>query len=134
MCLSGDIGDLNVEQWNIVDEGMRFYQRIAPLIKDGISYRFGTRIESYRHPQGWQCMLRMNREGTEGLAIIHTFGGELPEQLEIRLPTASDFQIVDAYSDEMTEISVERDKLTFRVKGNFTAAAALLSSQSSRDR
>lgn len=129
MCLSGDIGELKDEQWRIVDEGMGFYQRIAPLIKDGVSYRFGTGIESYRHPQGWQCVLRMNNEGTEGVAIIHTFGGEMPEQLEIRIPTASGFQIGDVYSDDKTAFRITRDILSIRVKGNFIAAAVLLTSQ-----
>lgn len=129
MCLSGDVGELNVEQWSIVDEGMRFYQRIAPLIKDGISYRFGPGIESYRHPQGWQCLLRMNRDGTEGVAIIHTFGGELPEQLEIRLPTTFGYHIVDAYSDDLTAFRITDNLLSYRANGNFTAAAVLLHSQ-----
>lgn len=128
MCLSGDIRELNDDQWRIVDEGMRFYQQIAPLIKDGISYRFGTNVESYRHPQGWQCMLRMNREGTEGAAILHTFGGELPEQVEIRLPTADGFQIADVYADNLTAI-LNGNILSFSLEGNFTAAAVLLRSQ-----
>lgn len=48
----------------------------------------------------------MNVEATTGVAIIHTFSGELPEQLEIRLPITSGFQIVDVYSDDLTAFGI----------------------------
>ena len=46
MCLSGDIYDLQEEQWLLVEEGIRFYKRIAPLIKEGVSYRSGRKSKA----------------------------------------------------------------------------------------
>jgi len=128
MCLSGDVCELNAEQWRIVDDGMRFYQRIADIVKDGMSYRYGTRVESYRHPLGWQCILRMNREATEAVAIFHSFGGALPEQLEIELPTASDFHMIQFFSEDPGAFEMMHNMIKFRVKGNFTAGTVLLRS------
>ncbi|MCD8120290.1 MAG: alpha-galactosidase [Lachnospiraceae bacterium] len=59
MCLSGDVTELTDEQWDVIDRGMAFYREIAPIIRDGRSYRFGTHITSERHPKGWQGIVRV---------------------------------------------------------------------------
>ncbi|WP_127532958.1 glycoside hydrolase family 36 protein [Paenibacillus kobensis] len=128
MCLSGDVCDLNVEQWRVVEEGISFYQRIADLIKEGISYRYGTPIDSYRSPLGWQCMVRMNDEATKGVAIFHTFGGALPERVDIELPATAPFHIESIYSDSNGDVEMKHGMLSFRVRGNFTATAVWLKS------
>ncbi len=132
MCLSGDVCDLNVEQWRVVEEGIRFYQSIAGVIKEGMSYRYGTRIESYRNPLGWQCMVRVNGEATKAVAIFHVFGGALPERVDIELPTNSRFRIVSTFAEDKGDIEIKQGMLSFRVVGNFTAASVLLESTSPR--
>lgn len=73
MCLSGDVCDLTPRQNEIIDEGIRFYEKIAPLILWGESFRFGPEVVSYGHPEGWQGMLR--RRGDEALYVVHAYGG-----------------------------------------------------------
>ena len=34
MCLSGDVTDLSQSQWEVIDKGIAFYKRIAPIIKE----------------------------------------------------------------------------------------------------
>ncbi|UKS28226.1 alpha-galactosidase [Paenibacillus sp. HWE-109] len=126
MCLSGDIYDLQEEQWLLVDEGIRFYKRIAPLIKEGVSYRFGPIVHSYRHPEGWQAMVRMNQSHTEAVVIIHTFGGELPEQLDISLPLKGQYEIEASFIEDANRIYIEGHVLSYRTQGPFAAAAVLL--------
>lgn len=58
MCLSGDIYDLNNEQWKIVDDSIRFYKKYSHIIADGESSFFGTKVESYIEPKGWQAVVR----------------------------------------------------------------------------
>ena len=62
MCLSGDVIDLSKEGWGIIDAGIAFYKKIAPILRDGYTSWFGTEIQSYRHPKGWQGILRTERE------------------------------------------------------------------------
>ena len=71
MCLSGDVEELTDEQWSVIDRGIAFYKKAVPVIKHGKSRRFGTRIKSERHPEGWQAVVREN--GDKILCVIHTF-------------------------------------------------------------
>ncbi|MCI9084990.1 MAG: alpha-galactosidase [Clostridia bacterium] len=71
MCLSGDVAELTDEQWGVIDRGIAFYKKAVPVIKHGKSRRFGTRIKSERHPEGWQAVVREN--GDKILCVIHTF-------------------------------------------------------------
>lgn len=71
MCLSGDVAELTDEQWSVIDRGIAFYKKAVPVIKHGKSRRFGTRIKSERHPEGWQAVVREN--GDKILCVIHTF-------------------------------------------------------------
>lgn len=73
MCLSGDIYNLSDGQWKIVSDGVDFYHKAAPIIRDGKSRRLGEPVVSYRHPKGWQALAR---EGDNGqvLVVITTFG------------------------------------------------------------
>ncbi len=59
LCLSGDVTRLSEAQWRLIEAGMGFYREIAPVIKHGQSYRYGTRIGSIRHPEGWQAVVRV---------------------------------------------------------------------------
>ena len=45
MCLSGDVTELGQEQWQVIEDGMKFYNRIRSIIKEGQSYRYGTKID-----------------------------------------------------------------------------------------
>lgn len=108
MCLSGDVTDLTGEQWQIIEKGMAFYRKIVPAIRNGQSYRFGPKIRSARHPEGWQGLLRIERETEEeAFLTIHTFDGPLPEIIEIPLPDGCPEQIVEIYSYEAEKENVE---------------------------
>lgn len=51
------------EQWDAIDRGIAFFYKIAPVIKSGISFRFGSKIKSARHPKGWQAVIRVGKDG-----------------------------------------------------------------------
>lgn len=52
MYLSGDVTNLTSEQWNVIERGMAFYKKIAPIIKEGQTYHMSPQIEKIRHPEG----------------------------------------------------------------------------------
>lgn len=85
MCLSGDVYDLKEWQWEIVEEGIRFYKKCAPVIKDGRNFRQGPHVKSYNHLRGWQAVCRKSTGTGQMLVIVHTFE-EAPEVIEVVLP------------------------------------------------
>ena len=95
MCLSGDVFDLNDEQWKTVDRGIAFYNTVSHIISNGISRFYGTGVSSYRFPEGWQGIVRYSEDGSEALAVVHSFGGGKPGQIEI--PLQGDYEIAGAY-------------------------------------
>lgn len=127
MCLSGDINSLNKDQWSVVERGIAFYKEITPIIKDGISYRYGPEIFSYRHPKGWQALIRTNRSRTEAYAAIHTFGGQFPNEINITVPLDGVCQIENRFMSESNIIAISNNILTFCPQGPFNAAAVRLS-------
>jgi alpha-galactosidase len=88
MCLSGEVHDLSPAQWNLVVSAMELYRRVAPIIRDGHSTFHGEVGESWRHPQGWQTVLRTSKRGDRALLVAHSFAKPFTKQVEIPLPGA----------------------------------------------
>jgi alpha-galactosidase len=124
MCISGDVCDLSNEQWDLIDRGIAFYHKIAPIIKHGTTYRFGTELSSYRHLAGWQGILRVSPDG-KAYALFHVFSVESGAVLSIPLPK-EDYCIIDIYSDSPVEVTIENQKLVYRGVLNDKAVAVLL--------
>ncbi len=125
MCLSGDVTDLSQSQWEVIDKGIAFYKRIAPIIKEGQTYHLSPQIEKMRHPEGWQGILRQGRNG-EAFVVIHTFGGQLPEEIRLSLPQGTPCKVCEIYSDTEEKVEVTGGELIWRPKENWKAAAILL--------
>lgn len=126
MCISGDVCNLSAEQWDTLERGIRFYQNSAPIIKNGVSYLYGSSINSWRHPAGWQAVVRFLEEGS-CLIVIHIFGGELPKEIKITLPPQVKGQIADLYSDTCDiKILVENGVLCYIPEENKKAVAVLI--------
>ncbi len=125
MCISGDVTDLSDAQWKAIDEGIAFYKQIAPIIKDGYTHRFGPKITSERHPNGWQGIVRVGENG-QAYALIHTFYGELPEYITIPLPEGCPTNIQGTYSDTDVEVAVTDGVLKLKTTDVMKAVAVLL--------
>ena len=125
MCISGDVTNLSGEQWKAIDSGIAFYHKIAPVIKEGISFRYGPKIKSLRHPKGWQGMVRF-RKGLDGYVVIHTFGGEVPEVIEIPLPEGCPEKIGEIYAADEADLRIEGRVLRYHPGENWEAAAVYL--------
>ncbi|MGN0337335.1 MAG: glycoside hydrolase family 36 protein [Lachnospiraceae bacterium] len=128
MCLSGDVTELSDAQWQLIDRGIAFYRKAAPVIKHGYSMRFGPEVVSYRHPTGWQCLLRLGTGEAEHLAmaVFHTFNGDHAQPMEIPLPADRHFQIADIYSDAEAEVTVTDGRLICAIPEDMRAVAVLL--------
>lgn len=125
MCLSGDVIDLSEAGWKMIEDGIAFYKKIVPIIRDGYTNWFGTEIISYRHPQGWQGILRIGDNG-DAYAVFHIFESKLDNDCIIELPKAYGFEIAEVYSDSEVDITIKDQKLNFVPKENWQAAAVYL--------
>ena len=122
MCLSGDVTELAQEQWQVIEDGMKFYNRIRSIIKEGQSYRYGSKIDCIRHPEGWQGVYREGKNG-EAFAVLHIFGGGLPEKVVLDLPEAKNYEICEIYSDTDEKVEVKDNQLSYWPKENQKAVA-----------
>ena len=126
MCLSGDIHELSDNQWRIVDEGIRFYKTITSILKDGSSYRLGPPIKSYRHPIGWQGILRTSSSMREAVIVLHTFAGEPEQQISIPLPANKEYRMERIYADREEEVQLANGILNWRPSSVFQAVSIYL--------
>lgn len=131
MCLSGDVTRLTAQQWDVIDRGIDFYKKSAPVIKNGYSRLYGTKVLNYRHPTGWQCLVRtqggVEQETGDGLlAVFHCFNGEHEGALEVALPTDREYRIETVYSDTEADIRVTKGKLSCLIPEDMRAVAVLL--------
>lgn len=131
MCLSGDVTELSDAQWQLIDRGIAFYKKIAPIIKHGYSMRFGPEVVSYRHPTGWQCLLRLGTgtAGGQAMAVFHAFNSDHAQPMEIPLPLDRQFGISDIYSDAEAEVTVTDGQLICNIPEDMRAVAVLLTAK-----
>ncbi len=124
MCISGDVTELDEEQWQIIEDGMAFYRGVAPIIKSGTSFRYGPEVRSYRHPEGWQAVVRAGHESGI-LVVIHVFGGSCPAVIEVPLPDSSGEEIKAVYGTS-EDIHIENQKVRYYPQVNKSAVALWL--------
>lgn len=131
MCLSGDVTKLTDAQWDVIDRGIAFYKKAAPIIKDGYSMLYGPEVISYRHPKGWQCLVRTgggveHESRGELMAVFHSFNGEHDGPMEIPLPEDGAYQMEMVYSDREADVSVKDGKLVCKIQEDMRAVAVLM--------
>ena len=125
MCISGDVTQLAPEKWNLIEQGISFYGKIKDIIKEEQSYRYGPKIKSARHPEGWQALLRVGKN-KQAYVVIHVFGGELPEVIEIELPEGIPDHIRQIYAHQEMEVSIKDRKIYYRPSENKSAVTLWL--------
>ena len=125
MCISGDVTQLAPEKWNLIKQGISFYGKIKDIIKEGQSYRYGPKIKSARHPEGWQALLRVGKN-KQAYVVIHVFDGKLPEVIEIELPEDAPDHIRQIYAHQEMEVSIKDRKIYYRPSENKSAVTLWL--------
>lgn len=126
MCLSGDIYDLNEEQWDLVEEGISFYRSVSGIIMNGSTTYYGPDIQSYRDPKGWQAVVRKSGDQKEALVIIHSFNQHFPS--EIVIPVHDSYKIHKVYSAFGNRVGLKDGILNVSLKEHMEAVAVHLKS------
>ncbi len=90
LCLSGDVLNLSKEQWDFTCEGLEFYRKLVPILKDGYSCFYPMSAPARRRLRGSQLLMRYGKDGRIAL-FLHGFN-EVPGEMACRLP-AGDWEI-----------------------------------------
>lgn len=125
MCVSGDVTNLTKEQWQVIENGMAFYKKIVPVIRDGQSHIYTHGIQYLHDPQGWQAVVRIG-DNREAFAVIHIFGGTMMPEIRVPLPGNCPQQITEVYSDTKEHVSIEDDNLVYCPQEHDKAVAIYL--------
>lgn len=126
MCLSGEAHELEGEQHDLLTRALRLYQNVAPILRRGTSKRHGQIGPSYRHPSGWQAVVRTSGDGSGMLVVIHVFSSPFPATIEIPLGQPGDWKIADSFHAPDETLSLRGDHLTWVPEGDFSACVVWL--------
>jgi alpha-galactosidase len=126
MCLSGEVHDLSPAQWKLSVSAMELYRRVYPIIRDGHSTFHGETGKSWRHPQGWQAVLRTSKNGKRALLVAHTFGKAFPKSVQIPL-AVSGWKIEEAWPEKQGLTATLKGKsIELDLNGEFRASVISL--------
>lgn len=98
MCVSGDVTKLDDKQWELIDEGIAFYKMISPIIKNGVTQIIDSETTSWRHPKGYQAVVRRQIDGDGLMVVIHCFEGSRAKRVKVQIPI--EYSLVGMYSHE----------------------------------
>lgn len=96
MCLSGDVTKLDDKQWQLIDEAVAFYKLAMPTIRNGRSVIYDSPSSSWRHPKGYQALVRTQADGDAILVVIHCF--EEAKGMRVKLPIPIEYSLKGMYS------------------------------------
>lgn len=107
MGLSGDIYDLDDEQWELLDRAILFYRKAAPIIKNGSTDRIINNVGSYNSPKGSQLVTRCFEDKI--LYVYHRFEDscsfeEFCSKNNVEL---SGYKVTDSYGDAACDFSAQ---------------------------
>lgn len=121
ICLSGDIRNLSLKQWQAIDEGLQFYRNISGLINKDYTFRIGPNVLSYDHPAGYQIVGFSDQPDVEDssrlVLFIHQFTGSKKQEIHFDL---KNWNIVDTFGSQ--NINVNNNTITLS-NDDFSALA-----------
>lgn len=122
MCLSGDLHELNAEQWATTQRAIHLYRDLAANLVKGTCQRHGSALSSYNHPEGWQAVLRI--AGDECIVIAHSFANA-PKQIRIPRPEGN-WQIRDIFAEQPEKFLIDANQIVWDCAGDFAGIVARL--------
>jgi alpha-galactosidase len=118
LCLSGEIDELDEKQWELVQEAVRFYNQVAPIIKIGRTKLYQHIGLSWQHPQGAQAVLRTSLDNCQALLVVHAFAKPLPVEMTVTLPQGN-WRIAGALPGTGIPVQVIGNRLGIQPAGEF---------------
>lgn len=124
LCLSGNFATLQPAQRALATRAIALYKQAVPVIRRGCSYRHGPAVQSYRHAEGWQAMVRVGTTGKQAMIVTHTFAHPGGKTIRIPLPEG-EWKITESLLAG-GGVRLARDQLHWQHGGEWAAAVVLL--------
>jgi alpha-galactosidase len=118
LCISGEIDQLSAGQWELVQSAIRFYERVAPIIKNGKSRLYQPIGAAWRHPQGAQAVVRILEDNSQALLVAHSFAKPLPDEIVVDLPNGN-WQVTGILQNTNIDLKITGTKLGIQFAGEF---------------
>jgi alpha-galactosidase len=118
LCLSGEIDELDENQWALVQEAVRFYNQVTPIIKNGRSRLYQHIGLSWQHPQGAQAVLRTSTDTNQALLVVHSFAKPLPTEIVVDLPQGN-WHIADSLLGTNIDLTITGSRLGIQLSEEF---------------
>jgi alpha-galactosidase len=118
LCLSGELDELDEKQWSLTQEIIRFYSRVAPIIRNGRSRLYQHIGSSWQHPQGAQAVLRTTTDHRQALLVAHSFAKPLPDEITVDLPNG-DWRVAGILPGTNIDLKIDGNKLGVQFDGEF---------------
>ena len=123
MCLSGDIPNLDRDQWDLMERGVTFYKKISPVISSGTTKITSEGVTSWRKPTGFQVVQRHSADKDKMLVIVHSFAGFFPENITV--PVTDEYELDEVFSLDQ-DVVLENGSLCIKSMSDFSAVAVCL--------
>ncbi len=125
LCLSGDFVALNPGQRDRVDRAIAFYAEAVPVIRRGVSRRYGPEVKAYRHATGWQSVVRVREDRRQVLIVSHTFARPGVKTVRVPLPPGK-WRVVGELHSERKGVTLAAGELRWTPAGEWAGSAVLL--------
>jgi alpha-galactosidase len=86
-------------------------------------------VKSYRHPEGWQAILRVSEDKKEAYMAVHTFAGDFSETIKLNFPAGYSFELAESFMEDESVASLENSTLKISPQGEFQGFALKLKSR-----
>lgn len=116
VALSGEIERLPEQLFAWLNVTLGFYERSKHLVRDGESHLHRAMNRSWRHPRGWQAVVRTARPRVdEALVVVHAFGAAAGTRALVPLPPGRWEPIEELATDSRAHLSAAGLELEFSV-------------------
>lgn len=113
MCISGDVLNLSEHQWDVIKDGITFYDSIKEILKYGSTIINYNTTESYNNPVGHQVVLR--KYNNQALLLVHAFS----ENENINLSILNHYNIIKEYGTDLSK-SLSAKALLLEINKQYT--------------
>ena len=126
MCVSGEICDVSEAQMEWIRRAQNLYEASVPVIKTGLSRRYGPTVISNRYPKGWQAVVREGTDRRLTLVVAHRFEDEM-DDIVCPLPEGT-WRIANRLMEGATTAALGDSSLRISGLAAFSGAVFLLTS------
>lgn len=125
LCLSGDFPTLRPAQRALVDRAIALYAQAAGVIRAGRSHRYGPVVQNYRHPAGWQAVMRIGTDARQALFVAHTFARPGVKAIRAPLPPGK-WRVAGDLAEKAGEARIAGRDLVWRPAGEWCGCVVVL--------